>query len=101
MIEYADLVLAFWDGASRGTKFVIDNCKSRGIPVRVLSLSTTVSQAPSNGGKSPGYSSVCYSNTGFTTAYMGSNTTVSSGLEVSIRATQRQSYVIRRNQGII
>ena len=36
MIEYADLVLAFWDGASRSTKFVIDNCKSRGIPVRVF-----------------------------------------------------------------
>ena len=36
MIEYADLVLAFWDGASRGTKFVIDNCKRRGIPVRVF-----------------------------------------------------------------
>lgn len=25
MIEYADLILAFCDGASRGTKFVIDN----------------------------------------------------------------------------
>lgn len=36
IIEYADLVLAFWDGASRGTKFVIDNCKRRGIPVRVF-----------------------------------------------------------------
>lgn len=36
IIEYADLVLAFWDGASYGTKFVIDNCKSRGIPVKVF-----------------------------------------------------------------
>lgn len=35
IIEYADLVLAFWDGTSHGTKFVIDNCKKRGIPVRV------------------------------------------------------------------
>ena len=35
MIECADLVLAFWDGVSHGTKFVIDNCKSRGIPVKV------------------------------------------------------------------
>lgn len=35
IIEYADLVLAFWDGKSRGTKFVIDNCKKRNIPVRV------------------------------------------------------------------
>ena len=36
IIEHSDLVLAFWDGASRGTKFVIDNCKKRGIPVRVF-----------------------------------------------------------------
>lgn len=36
IIENADLVLAFWDGNSRGTKFVIDNCKSRGIPVKVF-----------------------------------------------------------------
>ena len=35
IIEYADLVLAFWDGTSHGTKFVIDNCKKRGIPVKV------------------------------------------------------------------
>ena len=25
--EYADVVLAFWDGTSRGTKFMIDYCK--------------------------------------------------------------------------
>ena len=36
IIECADLVLAFWDGVSHGTKFVIDNCKSRGIPVKVF-----------------------------------------------------------------
>lgn len=36
IIEYADLVLAFWDGSSRGTKYVIDNCKRIGIPVRVF-----------------------------------------------------------------
>lgn len=35
IIEYADLVLAFWDGSSRGTKYVIDNCKKRGLPVKV------------------------------------------------------------------
>lgn len=35
IIEYADLVLAFWDGSSRGTKYVIDNCKKRNIPVAV------------------------------------------------------------------
>lgn len=27
IIAYADCVLAFWDGQSRGTKFVIDQCK--------------------------------------------------------------------------
>lgn len=36
IIEHADLVLAFWDGASHGTKFVIDNCRRRGIPVKIF-----------------------------------------------------------------
>lgn len=36
IIENADLVLAFWDGTSHGTKYVIDNCKKRGIPLRIL-----------------------------------------------------------------
>lgn len=36
IIEYADIVLAFWDGKSRGTKFVIENCRKRGIPVKVF-----------------------------------------------------------------
>lgn len=40
IIEHADLVLAFWDGKSRGTKFVIDNCKKRNIPVVVLMPAT-------------------------------------------------------------
>lgn len=35
IIEYADIVLAFWDGTSHGTKYVIDNCKKRNIPVKV------------------------------------------------------------------
>ena len=35
IIEYADHVLAFWDGKSRGTKYVIDNCKKRNISVAV------------------------------------------------------------------
>lgn len=38
IIENADLVLAFWDGASKGTKHVIDNCKKRNIPVEVTIL---------------------------------------------------------------
>ena len=27
IVEYADFVIAFWDGKSKGTKFVIDACK--------------------------------------------------------------------------
>ena len=29
IIENADIVFAFWDGTSHGTKFVIDTCKNR------------------------------------------------------------------------
>lgn len=36
IIDYADEVLAFWNGRSRGTKFVIDNCKKRGKKIRVF-----------------------------------------------------------------
>ena len=36
IIDYADTVVAFWDGSSRGTAFVIDNCKKRGKPVQVF-----------------------------------------------------------------
>ena len=42
IIEYADVVLAFWDGKSRGTKFVIENCKKRNKEVKVYTLSGTV-----------------------------------------------------------
>ena len=31
IIDYADIVLAVWDGKSRGTKFVIDQCKKKNI----------------------------------------------------------------------
>lgn len=36
IIDYADEVLAFWDGQSKGTKFVIEHCKAQGKPVRVF-----------------------------------------------------------------
>ena len=36
IIENADLVLAFWDGVSHGTKYVIENCKRMGVPVKVF-----------------------------------------------------------------
>jgi hypothetical protein len=36
IIECADLVLVFWDGESRGTKYVIDNCMKIEVPVKVF-----------------------------------------------------------------
>lgn len=36
IVDYSDLVLAFWDGKSTGTKDVIDKCKERGVPVKVF-----------------------------------------------------------------
>lgn len=36
IIEYADEVLAFWDGKSGGTKHVIDTCKKLGKKVSVV-----------------------------------------------------------------
>ena len=36
IIDYADIVLAFWDGSSRGTKFVIDNCKKKNKKVKIF-----------------------------------------------------------------
>ncbi|MBQ5318392.1 MAG: hypothetical protein J6K17_04805 [Oscillospiraceae bacterium] len=38
IIQNADLVLAFWDGKSKGTKFVIDNCARLGVKVRVVEM---------------------------------------------------------------
>ena len=35
IIEYSDVVLAFWDGESKGTKYVIDNCKKMGVKIRI------------------------------------------------------------------
>lgn len=36
IIRYADMVLAFWDGKSNGTRFVIENCKKENVPVKVF-----------------------------------------------------------------
>lgn len=38
IIENADIVLAFWDGSSRGTKFVIDKCRELGVEVKVFTF---------------------------------------------------------------
>lgn len=40
IIEYADEVLAFWDGQSRGTKHVIEQCKKRNKKVTVRKIVT-------------------------------------------------------------
>jgi len=36
IIAHAQTVLAFWDGESRGTKYVINNCRKLGVPVKVF-----------------------------------------------------------------
>lgn len=36
IIASADMVLAFWDGASRGTAYVIGRCGEKGVPCRVV-----------------------------------------------------------------
>ena len=35
IIQYSDLVIAFWDGKSRGTEYVIKNCKTENKPITV------------------------------------------------------------------
>ena len=37
IVEYADIVMAFWDGQSRGTKFVIDYAAKIGKPYKIFS----------------------------------------------------------------
>ena len=36
IVDYADCVLIFWDGASRGGRFVIGACEKSGKPHRVV-----------------------------------------------------------------
>ena len=43
IIDYADQVLAFWDGASRGTVHVIKNCREKGKKVTVYQNATATS----------------------------------------------------------
>ena len=48
IIEYSDIVVAFWDGVSRGTKYVIDNCKKLGVNLKVVSVEKGVVNAQSS-----------------------------------------------------
>lgn len=36
IIDYADEVIAFWDGSSRGTKYVIDNCNKKNKKITIF-----------------------------------------------------------------
>lgn len=38
IINYSDMVLAFWDGESRGTKYVIDKCKGKQKNIKIYIL---------------------------------------------------------------
>lgn len=44
IIEYSDLVLAFWDNTSPGTRHVIESCRKRGIPILVHSMDMNQSE---------------------------------------------------------
>ena len=36
MAEYADALIAFWDGESRGTKNMIELAKKKGLKIRIV-----------------------------------------------------------------
>lgn len=38
IIENADIVLAFWDVSSHGTKFVIEKCREMGVKIEIINL---------------------------------------------------------------
>lgn len=38
IIQNSDIVLAFWDGNSHGTKFVIDKCNEMGVIIKIFVL---------------------------------------------------------------
>ena len=40
IVAYADMVLAFWDGQSRGTAYVIRKCRKSNKPCKVFNLMT-------------------------------------------------------------
>lgn len=38
IIQYSDYIIAFWNGKSKGTKFVIDNCKKLNTPIEIYKI---------------------------------------------------------------
>lgn len=35
IIDYSDMLIAFWNGKSKGTKHVIDSCKKKNKPIKI------------------------------------------------------------------
>ena len=46
IVDYADFVLIFWDGVSRGSRFVVDTCEKMHKPHRVVIMSPDEKNAP-------------------------------------------------------
>lgn len=44
IVNYADEVIAFWDGNSKGTEFVIKTCKANNKPIKVVLIKGEVSE---------------------------------------------------------
>ena len=42
IINYSDMVVAFWDGKSRGTKYVIEKCRELAVPCKVILINSEV-----------------------------------------------------------
>ena len=38
IVENSDFVLAFWDGASRGTMHTVQECEKQGVPYRIIKI---------------------------------------------------------------
>lgn len=50
MAEYADMLIAFWNGESKGTKHMIDLAKEQGLSVKIVTFkSTNMSDYPRKG----------------------------------------------------
>ena len=38
IVQYSDLVIAFWDGRSKGTQYTMNYCEKTGTPLKVVRL---------------------------------------------------------------
>ena len=46
IVEYADVILAFWDGSSKGTEFVIKYCRKIGKKLEIFEVSALGQEKP-------------------------------------------------------